>query len=81
MYVEPESMCKSKITTVYDWIDVLVGLLIFMVIKAEMHCKLLLIMFCTLMGIAWQLDAVDPVKRSVDPVKTKYRKYIQNLKL
>ena len=40
-----------------------------MVIKAEMHCKLLLIMFCTLMGIAWQLDAVDPVKRSVDPVK------------
>lgn len=60
MCVEPESMCKSKgSNSVYDWIDVLFGLLIFMVIEAEM-----LIMSCTLMGIAWQLDAVDPVKRS-----------------
>lgn len=63
MYVEPESMCKSKGSN-SDWIDVLVGLVIFMVIEAEMHCYPLLIMSYTLMGIASQLDAVDPVKRS-----------------
>lgn len=36
-YVEPESMCMSKDgNSIYDWIDVLVELLIFVVIKAEM---------------------------------------------
>lgn len=63
--VEPENIRKSKgSNSVYDWIGVLVGLLIFVVVEAEMHHWRLLILFCSLMAIAWQLDAVDPVKRS-----------------